>query len=164
MEVFLEITQYGTKNLPCGCIYKHPSTSVADFINDSLVTIPDTIAKGNKTVIIMGDFNLLSYDNCSTSSEFCDIKVCQNLQQLILQPSPITLQSHFLTDKILTNNLQYRSTSGNPTCSISEHFPQFTNFTSSQTSSEVQTGASFSFNNPILITLTTFSTKQSRIF
>ena len=130
-SVFIEITQKGTKNIICGCIYKHPSLSPASFLDQCFVNILQKTSREDKFLIIMGDYNidLLAYDRFVSSNDFYDVAVSYGLQPLIMQPSRVTLRSQTLIDNIFTNNTKYNSESGNLTCSISDHFAQFSIFT-----------------------------------
>jgi hypothetical protein len=130
-STFIEISQTRRKNIICGCIYKHPNLPPDQFFEECLLKILDKITKEDKLITLMGDFNLnlLNYDTAKCSSDFYDIVTSHNLQPLILQPSRVTLRSQMLIDNILTNNVKYDSVSGNLTCSISDHFAQFTIFT-----------------------------------
>jgi len=128
---FVEISTKGRKNLICGCIYKHPSFSPENFLDECFLTILQKVNIEDKFVVIMGDFNidLLAYDRFVASNDFYDMAGSYCLQPLILQPSRVTLRSQTLIDNIFSNNNIYNSVSGNLTCSISDHFAQFTIFT-----------------------------------
>lgn len=130
-SIFVEIVQNRRKSIICGCIYKHPSLSYEAFSEECLMKILPQLAREDKLVTIMGDFNinLLDYDACTGSMNFYDMAASHNLQPLIYQPSRVTPRSQTLIDNIFTNNIKYNTISGNLTCSISDHFAQFAVFT-----------------------------------
>ena len=78
----------------------------------------------------MRDFNLnlLNYQGNNDVSNFYDSISSFMLQPLILQPTRISERSQSLMDNIFSNNCQFDSISGNLTCKISDHFPQFSIF------------------------------------
>lgn len=72
----------------------------------------------------MGDLNinLLNYDSRTRATEFYDLVTSYSFELFLLQPSPVTTRSQTLIDNIFTNNVRYRTMSGNLTYSISDHF------------------------------------------
>ena len=125
-STFVEIEQTKKKNIVCGCIYRHPNSNIEDFIT-YMVKVLDKLNNEDKTVLLMGDFNinLLNYQSDTNVSNFYDSISSFLLQPLIFQPTRVTDYSHTLIDNIFSNNCQYNSLSGNLISKISDHFPQF---------------------------------------
>ena len=74
-----------------------------------------------------GDFNidLVKYDSHADTECFYEQLSSHGFRPLILQPSRITSHSATLIDNIFVNDLTSFSKGGNITCSISDHFLQF---------------------------------------
>ena len=75
--IFVEISKsvFKTeKNIIVACIYRPPNTIMKDFTTN-LGVILEQLNKGNKTVYLLGDFNinLLSVDKHTQSSEFLEL-------------------------------------------------------------------------------------------
>ena len=85
------------------------------------------LARENKTIFIMGDFNinLLNCENHSESSDFLNMMNTSYLLPYILQPTPITERSATLIDNIFANTFTYNATGGNLITKIPDHLPQF---------------------------------------
>ena len=67
-----------------------------DYLNEPL----DKLSKENKTIFLLGDFNinLLNYDIHLTTNEFLDSFSCHYFLPYILQPSRVTTNSKTLID------------------------------------------------------------------
>ena len=76
---------------------------------------------------MMGDYNidLMKTDIHSESSSFLDTVTSFCHISIILRPTRITPCSKTLIDNIFTNIIDVPITSGNLTCSISDHLAQF---------------------------------------
>ena len=76
----------------------------------------------------MGDMNidLLKYNDDIKIGNFYDKITSFTFEPLILQPTRLTNKSKTLIDNIFYNSLDYKTTSGNITTSISDHLMQFT--------------------------------------
>ena len=87
----------------------------------------EKLSKENKTVFLMGDFNvdLLKYDKHNLTNEFLDSLSSNYFLPLILLPTRITMSSKTLIDNIFSNKISQNITSGNISASISDHLPQF---------------------------------------
>ena len=61
--VWVEIKTDKTKNIVCGCIYRHPNNEV-ELCNDYISKCLDKITKEKKECYLSGDFNidLLKYE------------------------------------------------------------------------------------------------------
>ena len=73
-SIFMEVINLKSKNLIIGCIYRHPSMNPNEFINVYMSGLLQKISKDDKTIILMGDFNidLLKHDTNADSTAFLD--------------------------------------------------------------------------------------------
>ena len=57
-----------------GVIYRHPSIDLADFNCNSLNKLLDNISKEQKSIFLLGDFNvnLFNYNEHNQTNEFLD--------------------------------------------------------------------------------------------
>ena len=101
--------------------------NINEFNDDYLNELLDKLSKENKTIFLLGDFNinLLNYDIHSPSNKFLDSLSSHNFLPHILQPSRVTTDSKTLIDNIFSNMAVPNIISGNLTASISDHLPQF---------------------------------------
>ena len=100
-STFIEISNTKKTNIIIGCIYKHPSMNINEF-NDYLNELLDKLSKENKTIFLLGDFNinLLNYDIHPPTNEFLDSLSSRYFLPHILQPSRVTTNSKTLIDNI----------------------------------------------------------------
>ena len=115
------------KNILCGCIYRHPSSSITEFNEKFVVPILTKLSNENKTCILVGDFNI-NLLNCSTNNVTSDFyqNMCSNyFVPYILQPTRVTLNSQTPIDNIFMNSLEYETASGNFDNQISDHLIQY---------------------------------------
>ena len=98
-----------------------------EFNDNYLNTLLDKILKENKSVFLLGDFNvdLLKHDKHARTNEFLDSLSSHMFLPHILQPTKISTTSKTLIDNIFSNIHSSSSVSGNLTSSISDHLPQF---------------------------------------
>ena len=125
-SIFVEILFPRKSNLIVGCIYRHPCMSINEF-NNIISPILQKISKENKTVILLGDFNI-DLIKCSTdvsTSEFFNLISSFNLLPYITLPTRITSISQTLIDNIFSNSTNSSIISGNLTSTVSDHLPQF---------------------------------------
>ena len=101
----------------------HPS----EFNDIHLKDLLENLSHENKTIVIMGDFNidLLKYDTEKDSADFLDSMYGSFLLPYISTLSPVTPRSKTLTDNIFSNNIEDGSISGNIVTTISDHYAQF---------------------------------------
>ena len=102
--VFVEIIFPNKANLIVGCIYRHPCMTISEF-NDVISPLLQQISIENKTVILLGDFNI-DLIKCSTdmnTSEFFNLVSSHNLLPFITLPTRITDRSQTLIDHGLLN-------------------------------------------------------------
>ena len=125
-SVFVEIYADKRKsNMIIGCVYKHPEMSITDF-NSYFSKSLEKMSLENKKIIIFGDFNidLMKSDIHNDTASFLDIMTSNSLSPLILRPTRFTPHSKTLIDNIFTNFIDTPVTSGNLTCTISDHLAQ----------------------------------------
>ena len=73
-STFIEIMNPSKTNIIVGCIYRHPSMDLNEFNYYYLNPLLEKLAKEQKTVFLLGDFNvdLLKYEQHKTTYEFPD--------------------------------------------------------------------------------------------
>ena len=121
-----EIKNNKSKNIICGCIYRHPRYNLKEFIN-YLEKCLNKLAKEKKEVYLCGDFNidLLKIDNNNNYQEFYNLLCSYGYLPKIIQPTRVTENESSLIDNIFSNNLNDDTISGNILLTLSEHFSQF---------------------------------------
>ena len=69
---FIEISNPKRSNIIIGSIYRQPNMALEEFNNNYLNTLLDKISKENKSIFLLGDFNvdLLKYDKHAPTNEF----------------------------------------------------------------------------------------------
>ena len=124
--IWVEINNHKGKNFLCCCLYRYPSSDMTSF-TDHMTSILQKTQKENKTLFIMGDFNinLLNYQSHSETNDFINLMVSHYLLPHILHPTRVTDHSATIIDNIFTNNAESDTISGNILSQISDHFPQF---------------------------------------
>ena len=107
------------------CIYRHPLMDRNEFNGYYLNELLHKLSLENKSVILLGDFNvdLMKYDNHHSTSEFLD-SLSSHLFPHIIQPTRISDSSKTLID-IFSNTMIENTISGNLAATISDHLPQF---------------------------------------
>ena len=125
-SIFVEIIFPHKSNVIVGCIYRHPCMSIKEF-NDLFSPILHKLSKENKTLIILGDFNidLIKCNTDGKTSEFFDLVSSHNLLPYITLPTRVTDRSKTLIDNIFSNSTNTNIISGNLTSTVSDHLPQF---------------------------------------
>ena len=100
---------------------------INEFNDDYLNELLDKLSKENKTIFLLGDFNinLLNYDIHPPTNEFLDSLSSYYFLPHILQPSRVTTNSKTLIDNTFSNMVVLGIIFGNLTASISSHLPQF---------------------------------------
>ena len=116
------------KNVVMGVIYRPPDTDMALF-NEQLQTILDEMKSENKSLYLLGDFNidLLNIDKHKESHEFTDLMYSHSLIPNIVKPTRITDKSATLIDNIFSTNSLGNDCifNGILYTDISDHFPVF---------------------------------------
>ena len=114
-------------NIIVGCIYKHPSMSITEFVDLYFSPVLEKISHEKKSIIILGDFNI-DLIKCSSDekiSDYFNLISSYNLLPFITLPTRITGHSKTLIDNIFSNCTDPQIISGNLTSTISDHLPQF---------------------------------------
>ena len=125
--VWIEINNLKSKNILCCCTYRHPHSEISKFI-DHFHEVLGNLAKENKQIAIMGEFNidLLNYDSHTATNEFANMMFSHHFQPCILHPSRITDASSTIIDNIYVNSATENNVfGGNILSLISDHLPQF---------------------------------------
>ena len=123
--VWTEISNPEAKNVICCCVYRHPSSDISKF-NDHFHEIIGKLAKENKSIAVMGDFNidLLNYKNHTATNEFVNMMFSYHFQPSILHLTHITDTSSTIIDNIYINNAtESNICGGNILSLISDHLP-----------------------------------------
>ena len=99
---FIEISNPKRSNIIVGCIYSHPNMDLDESNDNYLNTLLDKISKENKSVFLLGDFNvdLLKYDKHAPTNKFWDSLSSNMFLAHITQPNRISTTSKTLIDNI----------------------------------------------------------------
>ena len=126
-STFIEIVNPKKSNIIVGVIYRHPSMDLVDFISNYLNKLLDNISKEQKSLFLLGDFNvnLLNYNEHNQTNEFLDSLASNSFIPLILQPTRITSHSNTFIDNIFSNSIEPDIISGNLTAIISDFWQYF---------------------------------------
>ena len=102
---FVEISNPKTSNIIIGCIYRCPNMDLDEFNDNYLNTLTDKISKENKSVFLLGDFNvdLLKYYKHAPTNEFLDSLSSRMFLLHIVQLTRISTTSKILIDNIFSN-------------------------------------------------------------
>ena len=102
---FIEIPNPKKSHIIIGCIYMHPNMDLDEFNDNYLNTLLDKISKKNKSVFLLGDFNVdvLKYDKHAPTNEFLDSLSLHMFLPCIAQPARISTTSRTLIDNIFLN-------------------------------------------------------------
>ena len=116
-----------TKNIICGCVYRHPNTDISIFQN-YISKCLRLINNEKKTCYLSGDFNidLLKYD--SSNKHFLNMMTSSGYLPHILHPTRITEYTSTIIDNIYSNNFEDNSIRGNILVQFADHLGQFLNF------------------------------------
>ena len=129
-SVWIEIKNKNSKNIVCGCIYRHPNKLNQDYteFNKYMDETLSKLVKENKELYICGDFNidLLKINEVDTHMKFYTLMNAHGLLPFIVQPTRVVNnQTPSLIDNIFSNNVSDAVCSGNIYFTLSEHFSQF---------------------------------------
>ena len=97
-SIFVEIKHPTKKNVIIGNIYRHPSSTVTEFLDCFFRQTLQKITKTNIYCILTGDFNvdLIKYGHNNHVNDFYDEVSSFSFRPLILQPSRVTSKSSTL--------------------------------------------------------------------
>ena len=126
-STFIEILSPKKTNVIVGCICRHPHMDLNEFNDYYIINLLDKVSKENKTVFLLGDFDidLLNYDQHSLTNDFLDSLSSHMLLPHILQPTRTRNNSKTLIDNIYSNVITPNNISVNITATISDHLPNF---------------------------------------
>ena len=98
-----------------------------EFNEFYLNNLLDKLSKENKTVFLLGDFNikLLNYDQDTSKNEFFNPLSYHLFLSHILQPTRVRSKSKTPIDNIFSKAISPNVISGNINSSISDHLPEF---------------------------------------
>ena len=98
-----------------------------EFIDICISELLQKISKEDKTIMLMGDFNidLLKYDTNADSATFLDSMYINFLLPYISTTTPVTTRSKTVIDNIFSNNIEDSLISGNITTTITDHYAHF---------------------------------------
>ena len=141
-NIFIEIENKFGKNIIIGTLYRPPSSNINHFL-ESIDEQLEKISRENKSMYIMGDFNIdltHSIENNSpyttthlnknksvnnNSDKFLNILSSYAFYPCINIPTRVTPVSSTLIDNIFTNTLGENKNSGVFTYDVSDHLPIF---------------------------------------
>ena len=126
-SVWIEISNKSSKNILCGCVYRHPNQDLSDFLV-YLESVLKTVSNEDKEVYICGDFNvdLLKLDDINSYLTYYNLLCSYSFLPLIIHPSrKVDNQTPSLIDNIFSNNISDKIASENIYFTLSEHFSQF---------------------------------------
>ena len=136
--IFVEIdkNQYqSSKNIVVGTLYRPPNTDIEIF-NAHLNNILEILKSENKSVYIMGDYNinLLNVDTHNLSSEFLNLMYSFAFFPVINKPTRISKNTSSLIDNIFCNDIiENVLFNGILYTDISDHLPIFSIINKSKT-------------------------------
>ena len=126
-SIWIEIKNEKSKNIVCGCVYRHPRYFLTDFM-DYMDSTLHKITKEGKEIYLCGDFNIdfLKTDVEKSSTDFYALLSSNGLLPYIIHPSRVVEnKAPSLIDNIFSNNVSDIVLSGNIYMQLSEHFSQF---------------------------------------
>ena len=125
-STFIKIINPKKSNIILGVVYRHPAMDLNEFNDKYVNKLLDNKAKENKTIFLLGDFNidLLKYDSQTPRNEFLDSLSSSMILPYILHPTRVTSHSKTL-DNIFSNHISKEAICGSITSTISDHLPQF---------------------------------------
>ena len=120
--VCLEINKPNSKPFVVISCYRPPSYNPTKFF-EYIEIIINGLESGDRELYILGDLNcnMLSSKNTVPNAQFLSLCELYQLEQLIKNPTRITMQSRTLIDVILTNTSQRIVSSGVLHLGISDH-------------------------------------------
>ena len=121
--IFVDVFIPGKRNVVLGVVYRPPQSNLNLFI-DEVHDILSNPLLNNKTIFLMGDYNLnlLTCDGNSCIDDFLNLMVSFSLMPLITKPTRVSENSSTLIDNIFTN-LQPFPDAGIIISDLSDHFP-----------------------------------------
>ena len=129
-STWVEIKNKNSKNIVCGCVYRHPRELKDDLtaFNKYMDLTLKKLTTENKEVYLCGDFNidLLKMNEVEKYLDFFTNLNGHGLLPFIIQPSRVVeSQTPSLVDNIFSTNISDSVRGGNIYLTLSEHFSQF---------------------------------------
>ena len=123
---WIEILQEHKPSIIVGCIYRHPSSNLDNFISQ-LENLVSPLNQSKHQVLILGDMNIdfLRVGTHSKTEDYLDMLYSSNLLPVITKPTRITSHTATLIDHIYTNASTDQIIPGIVTTDISDHLPTF---------------------------------------
>ena len=123
---WVEIKNKHSKNIICGCIYRHPHNNFKEFFQNLEMCL-SKLNKENKEIFLAGDFNfdLLKTETDTNTQNFYDLMCSYGTLPQIIQPTRVTPNTATIIDNIFTNNITDDIICGNILLTFSEHLSQF---------------------------------------
>ena len=120
----IEVDLPKEKNFIVCLVYRPPSNDVPSFLDD-LESLLFTINSSNKSICVMGDFNIDLLNHCQNSLRFQNILDSNAFCTMIDKPSRVSEHSSTLLDNIFVKSTKEYSQSGLFYSEISDHLPVF---------------------------------------
>ncbi|XP_065662580.1 uncharacterized protein LOC136085218 [Hydra vulgaris] len=126
-SIFVEVIYPLKSNTIFGCIYRHPSLNITEFLSIHFNPLLEKLSHEAKNIVLMGDFNidLLNYRESQVISNYFESLCSHSLFPTIILPTRVTAKTKTLIDNIFMNSFPTDIVSGNLTISISDHMAQF---------------------------------------
>lgn len=129
-STWVELKNLKSKNIVCGCVYRHPNKSNEDLstFNKYMDSTLKKLIDEKKEIYLCGDFNidLLKMHEIAKYLEFFTNLNGHGLLPFIIQPSRVVdSQTPSLIDNIFSSNIADTVLAGNIYLTLSEHFSQF---------------------------------------
>ena len=126
-STFIEITNPSKTNIIVCCIYRHPMMDLNEFSCHYLNPLLQKLAKEQKTVFFLGDFNvgLLKYEQHKATNEFLDFLSSNMVLPYFIQLTRINSHSKSIINNVFSNYISREIISGKLTSTISDHLLQF---------------------------------------
>ena len=124
---WVEIKNKHSKNIICGCIYRHPHNNFKEFFQYlELEMCLSKLNKENKEIFLAGDFNfdLLKTETDTNTQNFYDLMCSYGTLPQIIQPTRVTPNTATIIDNIFTNNITDDIICGNILLTFAEHLSQ----------------------------------------
>ena len=125
-SLFIEIKNCAQKDVIVGLIYRPPSQSITNFI-DEMEVVLEKMSSENKKCYLLGDFNidLLKFETHNQTLELLNLLYSFTFRPLIDKPTRITSSTATLIDNVFTNDIALHN-SEIILSDVSDHLPIIT--------------------------------------
>ncbi|XP_065680582.1 uncharacterized protein LOC136094529 [Hydra vulgaris] len=126
-SIFVEVIYPLKSNTNFGCIYRHPSLNITEFLSIHFNPLLEKLSHKAKNIVLTGNFNidLLNYRESQVISNYFKSLCSHSLFPTIILSTRVTAKTKTLIDNIFMNSFPTDIVSGNLTISISDHMAQF---------------------------------------